>query len=117
MSTKKLQIIGNLAGQASNADTVDGKHASDFAASTDFEQLKSLVGDTAVSEQITQAVDGSVADWSQADETASDYIKNKPQLATDDEIVALLSSQDFVTPVVDTANYIYLDSDDNILIM
>lgn len=52
MSTKKLQIIGSLMGQAQDADTVDGKHASDFASATDVEGLKVLVGDTSVSEQI-----------------------------------------------------------------
>ena len=56
MSTKKLQILGSLGN--SDADTLDGKHASDFAAATDFEDLKTLVGDEAVSTQITNAISG-----------------------------------------------------------
>lgn len=35
-----------------DADTVDGKHASDFATSTNFNQLKELVGETSVHDQI-----------------------------------------------------------------
>lgn len=39
-----------------DADTLDGKHASDFTSSTDFESLKTLVGDETVSEQINSAI-------------------------------------------------------------
>lgn len=56
MSTKKLQIIGNLG--SSDADTLDGKHASEFATVSDVETLKSQVGDTAVSTQIDNAIAG-----------------------------------------------------------
>lgn len=56
MATKKLQIIGTLIKQAQNADMVDGKHADEFAAASDVENLKVLVGDTAVSEQIGDSV-------------------------------------------------------------
>lgn len=54
MSTKKLQILGSLG--IADADTLDGMHADEFAASSDFEQLKTLVGDVAVSEQILSAI-------------------------------------------------------------
>ena len=50
MSTKKLQILGSLGN--SDADTLDGKHASDFASASDVVALEELVGDTKVSEQI-----------------------------------------------------------------
>ncbi len=39
-----------------DADTVDGKHASDFASASDVSGLKALVGDTSVAEQISSAV-------------------------------------------------------------
>ena len=39
-----------------DADTLDGQHASDFATASDVEDLKTLVGDVAVSEQIGTAV-------------------------------------------------------------
>lgn len=54
MSTKKLQIIGSLG--SSDADTLDGKHAEEFAAASDVEELKTLVGDEAVSTQIEEAI-------------------------------------------------------------
>lgn len=51
----------------------------DYAASkTDLEAISALVGDTSVSEQINTAITESVADWNQNDETATDYIKNRP---------------------------------------
>ena len=36
MSTKKLQILDSLVKQAENADTLDGKHANEFAAASDI---------------------------------------------------------------------------------
>lgn len=39
-----------------DADTLDGKHASEFAAASDVENLKSKIGDTPVSEQIAAAI-------------------------------------------------------------
>lgn len=56
MSTKKLQIVDYTVQQAQNADTVDGKHASEFASATDLSDLQGKVGDVAVSEQISTAI-------------------------------------------------------------
>lgn len=111
MSTKKLQIIGNLINK--DADTLDGKHASEFASAVDFEalqtqveniqenayddtelkglistnandidELEALVGDTAVSEQITSAITDYAApmehthDWN-SKEGETGYIENR----------------------------------------
>jgi Tfp pilus assembly protein FimT len=64
------------------------------------EQVRELIlGDTAVSEQIGTAIESSKADWNQADETAADYIKNKPEIATDEDIMDLLSEIGAVEPV------------------
>lgn len=46
----------SLPANGGNADTVDGKHASDFATATGLSDLKSLVGDTSVSSQISSAI-------------------------------------------------------------
>ena len=54
MSTKKLQIIGSLG--SSDADTLDGKHADEFALASDMSDLQIKVGDTSVSTQISEAV-------------------------------------------------------------
>ena len=57
-----MAIYGNSVGgqgnvkQAENADTLDGKHASEFAIASDVEKLEMQVGDTSVSEQITSAI-------------------------------------------------------------
>lgn len=39
-----------------NADTLDGKHADEFAAAYDVLNLQDLVGDIPVSEQISEAI-------------------------------------------------------------
>lgn len=73
MSTKKLQIIGNLGGSSVQSN------------------------------------------WDQTDETAQDFIKNKP-----DEMDALLlvSEMSLAEPaMVDANNNVYLDESDNILIL
>ena len=56
MATKKIQIVDSLIKQAENADTLDGKHAEEFALAADMKTLKSLVGDDSVAEQINNAV-------------------------------------------------------------
>lgn len=54
MATKKLQIIGSIGN--SDADTLDGKHASEFASASDIAELQTLVGDISVAEQINTAI-------------------------------------------------------------
>ena len=63
MSTKKLQVLDYKIKQAENADTIDGKHAIDFATATDMvaaqsniSDLQTKVGDTSVSDQITSGI-------------------------------------------------------------
>ena len=46
----------SLPANGGNADTLDGKHADEFASYSDVETLKTQVGDTPVSEQINEAV-------------------------------------------------------------
>ena len=52
----KPTIPTTLPANGGNADTVDGKHASDFALVSDVAALQTKVGDTSVSEQISTAV-------------------------------------------------------------
>lgn len=61
---------------SSNADTLDGKHADEFAAASDVEALQTKVGDTSVSEQINTALDNYNSDWN-ASEGEEGYIKNR----------------------------------------
>lgn len=53
MSTKKIQILNTIMKRAENADTLDGKHADEFALATDLSTLQTQVGDKPVSEQIS----------------------------------------------------------------
>lgn len=41
---------------SSNADTLDGKHADEFALTSDIEKLQVKIGDTKVSDQISNAI-------------------------------------------------------------
>lgn len=63
MSTKKLQVLDYKIKQAENADTIDGKHAIDFATAMDMgtaqdhiSDLQTKVGDTSVSDQIATGI-------------------------------------------------------------
>ena len=74
MSTKKLQVLDYRIKYAENSDTLDGKHASDFASATDMEtaqsnisDLKTKVGDTSVSAQITNAISSAIPSVTAAD--------------------------------------------------
>lgn len=50
------------------------------------------------------------ADWNQTDETAVDFIKNRPDIATNEDIINLLAEMDVVTPMVTPDNKIVTDS-------
>ena len=51
----------------------------------------------------TNDLELSVADWSQDDENASNYIKNKPSIASDEDIMDFMSELNYISPVT-TAN-------------
>ena len=52
----KPAIPTTLPANGGNADTVDGKHASDFALASDVAALQTQVGDTSVAEQVAAAL-------------------------------------------------------------
>ena len=56
------------------------------------------------------------SDWDQTDETAVDYIKNKPEIATDDEIIEMLAQEDVLPVVADADGSILADENSNILL-
>ena len=45
---------------------------------------------------------GSQPDWSQTDEAAADYIKNKPLIATNDDAMDLLAEIGVITPITNS---------------
>ena len=63
MATKKIQMLDYNIKQSENSDTLDGKHASDFASASDMTtaksnigELQTKVGDKSVSSQISTAI-------------------------------------------------------------
>ena len=49
-----------------------------LALDSDLEEVKTLVGDTSVADQIDAALANSQSDWNQNDSTQPDYVKNRP---------------------------------------
>ena len=68
--------------------------------------LNTLVGDASVATQINDALVNSKADWDQTDETASDYIKNKPDEA---DAIELVTEMGLVSPLASDDGSIYTD--------
>lgn len=102
---------------ASKVDKVDGKGLStnDYTnedkeklinASDSVDTLTTLVGDTSVSEQISEALLNSQVDWDQTDSTKPDYIKNKPD---ENDALELVSEMGLVEPVFAEDGSIYTD--------
>ena len=56
-------------------------------------------------------------DWNQNDETANDYIKNKPKTATDDDIIDFLTELGEITPVAASDGSIYTDNQNRIILI
>lgn len=57
------------------------------------------------------------SDWNQTDSNAIDYIKNKPEAATDEEIIDMMLSIDMMPVVQDADGSILVDSDKAILMI
>lgn len=56
------------------------------------------------------------SDWNQADTTKIDFIKNKPAIATDEEIIDLVAAEDMLPTVADADGSILSDENKNILL-
>ena len=61
-------------------------------------------------------IDGSTtqSDWNQNDNTQPDYIKNRPLLATDDDVLDLLVGIGAITPITTLGGEILISSSDEI---
>lgn len=55
------------------------------------------------------------SDWLQMDDTKFDYIKNKPQIATIEEIISLLFEEDLIASIADSDGSILTDENNNII--
>lgn len=58
-------------------------------------------------------------DWNQNDETKKDYIKNKPlwKIATEEDIVILLTNQGYISPIGTNDGAIYTDNNNKIYVL
>ena len=61
-------------------------------------------------------IDGSVTqpDWNQNDNTQPDYIKNRPSIATDDDVLDLLVGIGAITPITNLSGEILISSSNEI---
>jgi hypothetical protein len=75
-----------------------------------------IMSQKATTEAIDMAIEKSVANWSQTDEAAADFIKNKPDIATDDEILEMLAQEDMLPVVADSDGALLSDENGNILL-
>ena len=80
--------------------------------------LKTIGNDYASKDYVNTAIEenSKQADWAQTDETAMDFIKNKPDVATDDDIVELMLEMDVMPIVQDTDGTILIDSDNTVIL-
>ena len=54
------------------------------------------------------------ADWNQTDETAMDFIKNKPIEVTSEDVLEYMISENIVNPVASNTNKLYINNDGKI---
>lgn len=107
-----MHIIAKL---NTKIDKEDGKGLStnDY---TDEEKSRLEEVYTRISEGDIPSSGGVQADWEQSDENAHDYIKNKPDITTDDEIIELLAREDMLPVVSDSDGAFLADENENILL-
>ena len=55
------------------------------------------------------------SDWDQSDETAPDYIKNKPLEETEDDAMKMLAEMGIIDPATDEEGNVFTDESGNIL--
>lgn len=113
MATKKIQILDYNIKQSENSDTLDGKHASDFASASDMTtaksnigELQTKVGDKSVSSQISTAI-ASKADTDHTHTKSEVGLGNVDNTADEDKSVKYATSAgsaDSITGVVDIAH-------------
>lgn len=97
MSTKKLQIIGSLGG----------------GASVELDSTLTKSGKAADAKAVGDAIANSQANWDQTDETAIDFIKNKPD---EDDAKILIIETGLIDPVTTASGEILTDKNGTVII-
>lgn len=70
----------------------------------------------AIDETKANKEDLTQSDWNENDETSLAYIKNKPEIASDDDIIKMLAELDMIAAVADSDNAMLADENENILL-
>ena len=84
---------------------------------SEFDAINALIGDASVEEQIEAAMNSiPQVDWNETDDSSLAFIKNRPGIATDDEIIEMLMQEDMFPVVADSDGSILSDENDNILL-
>lgn len=79
-------------------------------------ELQGLASEDFVTSAIEAIPEQKQVDWEQEDDEAIDFIKNKPQIATDEEIVEMLISLDMLAAVNDMDGALLTDENGNVLL-
>lgn len=69
-----------------------------------------------IDERLAKVDDIKQSDWNQNDETASDYVKNKPEIIADEEIIEMLAQEDMLPVVADADGSLLSDENNNVLL-
>lgn len=56
------------------------------------------------------------SDWNETDENSLSFIKNKPEIATDEEIIEMLAQEDMLPVVADADGSLLSDENNNVLL-
>lgn len=111
MATKKIQILDYNIKQSENSDTLDGKHASDFASASDMTtaksnigELQTKVGDKSVSSQISTAI-ASKADTDHTHTKSEVGLGNVDNTADADKSVKYATSAGSAASVTGTVDF------------
>jgi hypothetical protein len=57
------------------------------------------------------------SDWNQTDTTKLDYIKNKPEMVSDEELFNWLAEADIIQPVATTTGELYVNNNNEIYVL
>lgn len=114
------------------ADYVSGEGVANAKAEIDRyvtekeEALKGVDGETPyigengnwfIGETDTGKPAGAKADWAQENPDAPDYIKNKPDIPTEEDIMAMLTEAGVIEPLYADANTVYTDNNGAVYIL
>lgn len=112
-----ILLVKKLIGKVSSGGTTDEE------LQEIIKQLKEKVSKDEMELYVTNTVADAVAtikpldvqsDWKQTDETAMDFIKNKPIEVTFEDVLEYMTSENIVNPVASNTNSLYTNNDGKI---